>query len=151
LGVVSLAAALAVSGCGTTINVWAGGNCIPYGGAATDAAAVLGGLASVTGLMEAEGEIDRPTWLLLAAGGIVDFPFSVLGDTATLPITLRSTLEQIRKPTVEPETTTAEKANDPDRKPTESPTSPQEPTPNAGSIFDGKDAMINGATTSRSR
>jgi hypothetical protein len=63
-----------------------------------DAEATCGGLASVVGFGEEPGEIDRPTWLMLACGGIIDFPFSVLADTATLPITIPSSLEKILKP-----------------------------------------------------
>ncbi len=132
--IVSLAMALAVSGCGTTINVWAGGNCVPYGGAALDAEAIYCGLASSAGLLEAQGEIDGPTWRLLACGGVVDFPFSVLADTATLPITIWSTWEQIRKPKPESEAAPAEEREDRDGLSEKSPASQQKTT----SSFQGR-------------
>src|SRR6516164_5785276 len=129
LPVVSLAGVLALGGCGTTVNIFAGGPCVPYGGAMIDAEATCGGLASVAGFGEEPGEIDRPTWLLLACGGIVDFPFSILADTATLPITLRSTLEKIRTPKGVTGTTPEGERVNSDRSSEESPASQQESLP----------------------
>jgi uncharacterized protein YceK len=75
-----------LNGCGTALNLQ--GDCDPYGGTRMAATVGYGGLATGLGVIEPNQKLDRQTCALLGCYAAADLPFSVIGDTVTLPITL---------------------------------------------------------------
>jgi uncharacterized protein YceK len=88
----AIVSAIAFSGCGTTANVVGagGGPPRPYGGALLDACMTYVGVTNALGTCEEHSELKGPIFILLGWAALVDFPMSVLGDTATLPFILAS-------------------------------------------------------------
>ena len=85
----------ALPGCGTVVS-WTNGPC-PYGGVRLDACgtAMLAHAASPA-LGEEHGKFSPGTNAMLGACMVADLPFSVIGDTLTLPFTIPAALARQR-------------------------------------------------------
>ena len=80
-----------LGGCGTAVNL--ANERSPYGGVATDLGCSWGGLLSLTPFVEPDPHYPAGFGFFLGLAAFADTPFSLVGDTVTLPIILKAALE----------------------------------------------------------
>jgi uncharacterized protein YceK len=83
-----------LSGCGTALNL--ANERTVYGGAVFDVGCGYGCAASLVQPGESPHKFPPGVRLLMALGAVADFPFSLVGDTLTLPLTAAAALEASR-------------------------------------------------------
>jgi len=82
-----LATLSTLGGCATYGSLGGADGAKVYGGTRLDATIIADGLAPAPEIAKSS-EVERPVWVWAACCGLVDLPFSVLADTALLPITV---------------------------------------------------------------
>jgi uncharacterized protein YceK len=90
-GITLLAALTSITGCGTLLNLGEKDS-PPYGGVILDSEIVAQGVP--LGLAAWSHDIDVPSFWPLA---LIDLPFSLAGDTVTLPITVTTFIQKQRE------------------------------------------------------
>jgi uncharacterized protein YceK len=90
LAILLFASLTAISGCGTLLNLGEKDSS-PYGGVQMDSKIIAQGVP--LGPAAWTGDVDISSFWPLA---MIDLPFSLVGDTLTLPITIASAIQKQR-------------------------------------------------------